>query len=140
VRARKQRGLPVVLSREEMSRLLSMLESTTQLMAQLMYRTGLRLMEGVRLRVKDVDFARGQIFVREAKGGKDRVVMLPESLEVSLRSHLERVRILHEEDAAARVAGVYLPHALSVKSPNAGRELGWQWVFRASGFPKIRAL
>jgi integron integrase len=129
VRARKQRGLPVVLSREEMTRLLAMLEGTTQLMARLMYGTGLRLMECVRLRVKDIDFARAQIFVREGKGGKDRVVMLPESLEGSLRSHLERVRILHEEDISAGVAGVYLPHALSVKYPNAGRELGWQWVF-----------
>jgi integron integrase len=129
VRARKQRGLPVVLSREEMTRLLAMLEGTTQLMARLMYGTGLRLMECVRLRVKDIDFARGQIFVREGKGGKDRVVMLPESLEASLRSHLERVRILHEEDISGGVAGVYLPHALSVKYPNAGHELGWQWVF-----------
>ena len=128
VRARKQRGLPVVLSREEMTRLLAMLEGTTQLMARLMYGTGLRLMECVRLRVRDIDFARGQMFVREGKGGKDRVVMLPESLEASLRSHLERVR-MHEEDISGGVAGVYLPHALSVKYPNAGRELGWQWVF-----------
>lgn len=129
VRARKQRGLPVVLGREEMKRLLAVMEGTTQLMARLLYGTGLRLMECVRLRVKDVDFERGQIFVREGKGGKDRVVMLPESLESDLRRHLERVRILHEEDRNAGVGGVYLPQALSVKYPNAGRELGWQWVF-----------
>ena len=129
IRARKQRGLPVVLSREEMKRLLAMLEGTTQLMARLMYGTGLRLMECLRLRVKDLDFDRGQVFVREGKGGKDRVVMLPEAVVPDLRRHLERVRILFEEDRAAGVAGVYLPHALATKYPNAGKEMGWQWVF-----------
>jgi integron integrase len=129
LRAQKQRRLPVVLSREEMRRLLAMMEGTTQLMARLMYGTGLRLMECIRLRVKDLDFERGQIFVREGKGGKDRVVMLPDAVGSDLQRHLGRVRILFDEDRAAGLAGVYLPHALSVKYSNAGREWGWQWVF-----------
>lgn len=129
LRAAQRRRLPAVLSRGEARRLLDSMDGTAGLMARLLYGAGLRLMECVRLRVKDVDFERGQIFVREGKGGKDRVVMLPESLAGALREHVARVKILFEEDRKAGVQGVYLPHALGVKYPNAGRELGWQWLF-----------
>lgn len=129
LRAKKVRPMPMVLSVTEVNRLLAMMEGTVALMARLLYGAGLRLMECARLRVKDLDFDRGQIFVREGKGGKDRVVMLPEALEAPLRAHLERVRVLWEEDRAAGIAGVYLPHALGVKYPNAPVEWGWQWVF-----------
>ncbi len=129
LRAAERRRLPVVLSRDEARRVLAMLEGTQKLIAGLLYGCGLRVLECVRLRVKDIDFARGQIFVREGKGGKDRVVMLPTSLEGALKEHLERVRILFDQDRANGVAGVYLPHALNVKYPRAGTEEGWQWVF-----------
>jgi integron integrase len=129
VRAKRPSRLPVVLSRDEVRRLLAAMEGTVALIGQLLYGSGLRLLEGLRLRVKDVDFDRQQILVRDGKGGKDRVVMLPEKLREPLRFHLERVRILHESDRATDVPGVWLPDALSVKYPNAGKEWAWQWVF-----------
>jgi integron integrase len=98
-------------------------------MASLLYGAGLRLMECVRLRVKDIDFARCQITVREGKGGKDRVTMLPRSLAEPLRLHLARVRSLHEQDLREGCGEAILPHALARKYPNAGREWGWQYVF-----------
>ncbi len=129
IRARRPERLPVVLSREEARRLLAVTEGTVGLMLRLLYGTGMRLMEVLRLRVKDIDFERGQITVREGKGAKDRVVMLPEVLREPLRAHLERVRVLHDRDLADGVGGVWLPGALEVKYPNAGKEWGWQWVF-----------
>lgn len=130
-RAKKPKRLPVVLTREEVRLVLSHMEGTYHLMAALMYGTGMRLMECVRLRVKDVDFARHELLVREGKGNKDRVTMLPTSLVPSLQAHLERVQILHEKDCATGGGDVYLPNALARKYANAAREWGWQYVFPA---------
>jgi integron integrase len=131
-RARTGRRLPTVLSRSEVRGLLERMEGASRLMAALLYGTGMRLMECVRLRVMDVDFGYGQIRVRHGKGGKDRVVPLPEPLVPLLREHLEEVRGRFEADRAAGHGGVYLPEALARKYPNAPREWGWQWVFPAS--------
>ena len=121
--------LPVVLAREEVQRLLEALQGTPQLMARLLYGTGLRLIECLRLRVKDIDFERGQVVVREGKGDKDRLTMLPEKLREPLREHLARVRLLHEKDLAEGLGWVALPTALARKYPCAEREWKWQWVF-----------
>lgn len=128
-RAERPERMPVVLSREEVRWLLAKLEGTQQLIGRFLYGTGLRLLEGLRIRVKDLDFARGQVIVRGGKGDKDRVTMLPESLKESLRAQLHRVRELHEQDLAAGFGEVWLPGALRAKWPRAGREWAWQWVF-----------
>lgn len=128
-RAKRPKRLPVVLNRQEVVALLAQMESTHGLMARLLYGTGMRLMECCRLRVKDVDLSRREILVREGKGGKDRVTMLPESLLVPIQEHLQRVRALYDEDRAQHFAGVYLPDALDKKYPNAGKEWGWFWMF-----------
>jgi integron integrase len=130
-RAKKPARLPVVFTRAEVKSLLAQLDGTLWLMASLIYGSGLRLMECVRLRVKDIDFHYKQIIVRDAKGQKDRVTMLPESLMDSLRNHLVRVKELHEQDLQAGGGRVYLPYALDRKYPNAGREWGWQYIFPA---------
>ncbi len=135
-RAKKPKRLPVVLTREEVQQVLAQLDGTHHLMAALMYGTGMRLMECVRLRVKDVDFARHEVLVREGKGNKDRVTMLPQSLAPLLRAHLERVRQLHEKDCREGHGAVYLPHALARKYPRAAREWGWQYVFPARGLSR----
>lgn len=127
--AKKPVRLPTVLSPSEVQRLLSGLDGSKWLMASLLYGCGLRLMECLQLRVKDVDFAYRQIIVRDGKGGKDRVTMLPERLLDPLRDHLGKVRLLHQQDLAAGHGDVYLPHALSVKYPRAGYQWGWQYVF-----------
>ena len=121
--------VPVVLSQPEVTRLLETMEGTTGLIARLLYGTGLRLMEGLRLRVKDVDFGRHQIIVHGGKGDKDRVTVLPETLSEPLTVHLKRVQALHEHDLKAGLGRVWLPGALKVKYPNADREWIWQWVF-----------
>lgn len=131
VRAKQPRRIPVVLSREEVVRLLAMLDGQAWVMAALLYGTGMRLMECVRLRVKDVDFERQEIVVRSGKGGKDRHVPLPLRLREPLQQAVSRVRVLHAQDLQAGLAGVWLPNALERKYPNAGRELGWQYVFAA---------
>jgi integrase len=105
------------------------MEGTTGLMLKLIYGTGLRLMECLRLRVKDVDLDRKVVMVREGKGGKDRQVMLPRMLEVEMAGQMERLWALHEADREAELPGVWLPEALTVKYPNAGKELAWQWFF-----------
>ena len=128
-RAQRPPRVPVVLTRDEVRALLAELTDTPQLLARLLYGTGMRLMEGVRLRVGDVDFGNGRIIVRDGKGGKDRVVPLPSSLVKPLRAQLAQVRRLHEDDLAAGAGAVYLPHALARKSPNAPREWIWQYVF-----------
>ena len=127
--AKRGARLPEVLSRAEVQAVLQRMKGTHGLIGRLLYGTGLRLMEGLRLRVKDVDFARGQIVVRAGKGNKDRVTILPETLQEPLRAHLHRVRELHEKDLAAGFGKVELPKALAVKYPNAEREWVWQWVF-----------
>jgi integron integrase len=129
VRAKRPPKLPVVLSVNETKRVLDRLDGTTGLMARLLYGSGLRLMECLRLRVKDVDFEYRQITVRDGKGAKDRVTMLPASLIASLQAHLERVKALHQADLAAGHGDVYLPFALERKYPDANREWGWQYVF-----------
>ncbi len=136
VRAKRPRRIPVVLAREEVERMLSVLDGQVWLMAALLYGTGMRLMECVRLRVKDVDFARNEIVVRDGKGGKDRRVPLPRRLRDSLRAAVERVRVLHAHDLAAGAGEVWLPHALARKYPGAGIELGWQYVFPAQGLSR----
>jgi len=132
VRAKRPKRLPTVLTKEETRKVLGCLSGTHQLMAKLLYGSGLRLMECVRLRVKDVDFAQRQIIVRDGKGMKDRVTMLPDSLVVPLQEHLQRVKRLHEQDLAQGYGSVYLPFALERKCPNANREWIWQYVFPAT--------
>jgi integron integrase len=134
-RAKTPRRIPVVLTHDEVKRVIGQLDGTLWLMASLLYGAGLRLMECVRLRVKDVDFARREITVRDGKGFKDRVTMLPASLSESLRIHMARVRELHRQDLSDGHGDVYLPYALERKYPNAGRSWAWQYVFPA----KIRS-
>jgi integron integrase len=131
VRAKRGTRLPVVLSVDEVQRLLSCLSGRNLLIAQLLYGAGLRLMECARLRVKDVDFAADIILVRSGKGDNDRSTMLPKTVKEELLSHLKEVRALHEKDLAAGYGDVALPDALARKYPNAGKEWGWQYVFPA---------
>lgn len=128
-RAKAPRRLPVVLTEKEVASVLSRLTGTHWLVAGLLYGSGLRIMEALRLRVKDIEFSRGEILVREGKGFKDRVTMLPAVLVDPLKAHLKRVRDLHERDVEAGYGEVYLPYALDRKYPNAGREWGWQYAF-----------
>lgn len=130
-RAKKPARLPVVLTELEVRKLMANLDGRNWLMASLLYGAGLRLMECVRLRVKDVDFQYRQITVRDGKGGKDRVTMLPESSIEPLKQHLKRVNVLHARDIAAGYAGVYLPFALERKYRGAGRQWEWQYLFPA---------
>lgn len=123
--------MPVVLTRGEVTAVLSRISGVHGLLARLLYGSGMRLMEGVRLRVKDIDFERGEIVVRAGKGNKDRVTMLPDSLGDDLTAHLVGVKALHERDLADGFGEVYLPYALARKYPHAGREWGWQYVFPA---------
>lgn len=127
--ARAPKRLPVVLTVSEVQAVLSRLSGSHLLIASLLYGGGMRLMEAVRLRVKDVEFSRGEIIVREGKGFKDRVTMLPEAVVNGLKLHLAKVKALHDEDLARGFGEVYLPFALDKKYPNAGREWGWQYVF-----------
>ena len=127
--AKTPRRLPVVLTRAEVAAVLDRMPAYYRLMAQLLYGCGMRLMECVRLRVKDVEFTRREIIVREGKGFKDRVTMLPEMLAEPLKAHLEAVRLLHGDDLAEGYGDVYLPYALERRYPSAGREWGWQYVF-----------
>jgi len=129
VRAKRGPKLPVVLSVDEVESVFKILEGTNLLMLQLLYGAGLRLMELVRLRVKDIDFFPKLIIVRTGKGDKDRSTMLPEAVKTDLYLHLERVRSLHEEDLRAGYGEVYMPTALSRKYPHAAKEWGWQYVF-----------
>ncbi|MGB9872428.1 MAG: integron integrase, partial [Anaerolineae bacterium] len=132
--AKRPKRLPTVLTRDEVLRLLDHLDGVYKLMAQLLYGSGLRLMEGLRLRVKDLDFTYCTITVRDGKGEKDRITLLPQSLVEPLRKHLEEVRRLHRQDLARGYGAVYLPDALARKYPNAEREWGWQWVFPSLRF------
>jgi integron integrase len=134
VRARRPVRLPVVLSRDEVTSLLSHLRGVVWLMAALLYGAGLRLLECAELRVKDLDFDRGELVVRDGKGGKDRVTMLPAALRGPLREHLARVKAQHEADVAAGRGSVALPGSLRVKYPRAPVEWAWQWVFPATRF------
>jgi integron integrase len=134
VRAQRPVRLPVVLSRDEVSRLLSRLRGPVWLMASLMYGAGLRLLECGEIRVKDINVDRGETTIRDGKGGKDRVTMLPAALKGPLVAHLGRVKMQHESDLAAGRGSVALPGALRAKYPNAPCEWAWQWVFPATRF------
>jgi integron integrase len=129
IRARKPKRLPVVMTREEIKAVLANLYSDKWLMASLMYGAGLRLMECLRLRVQDLDFSRNEILVRDGKGAKDRITMLPESLKTPLQEQLKSVKAIHERDLADGWGRVLLPHALDRKYRNAPMEWLWQWIF-----------
>jgi integron integrase len=132
VRAKMPQRLPVVLSREEVQAVLGQLHGTHRLMATLLYGSGLRLLECLRLRVKDIDFGQNLIVVRDGKGKKDRTTLLPESARKELPRQIRRVEALHSREVERGLGWVELPQALALKYPQAGRELGWQWVFPAS--------
>jgi len=129
IRAKRPLRLPTVLSKEEVHRVLGFLSGEYLLMAQLLYGSGLRLMEVLRLRVKDVDFDQRLILVHDGKGFKDRVTMLPDQLIAPLRAHLDRVREMHQSDLGRGLGSVYLPYALERKYPGAARNWNWQYVF-----------
>ena len=132
VRAKRPQHLPVILSRKEVGILLDEVPGTNGLIARLLYGTGMRKMECLRLRIQDVDFSYRQITVRSGKGDKDRITLLPDSLIDPLREHLERVRRLHRMDIDEGYGEVYLPYALERKYPNSGRSWSWQYVFPAT--------
>jgi integron integrase len=133
-RASRPKRLPVVLTPAEVRAVLAQLDGTYWLLANLLYGSGLRLMESLRLRVKDIVMERHELIVREAKGGKDRVTVLPETIIVALRVHLQKLRIRFEQQRAAHAPGVSLPSALLRKFPNASTQWGWQYVFPADSY------
>ena len=131
VRASRPERIPVVLTPEEVRATLAELEGVSSLVVQLLYGSGLRLLECLRLRVKDLDFARREILVRDPKGGRDRRTTLPQAVEIALRAHLEKVRRIHDVDVRCGFGSVVLPTALARKFPKADRDWLWQWVFPA---------
>jgi integron integrase len=131
IRAKKPQYLPTVMTKEEAMRVIAATPPEHQLMVKLVYGSGLRLMECLRLRVNDIDFGNNHIIVHDAKGMKDRITVLPENLKVPLSEHLGRVKLLHNDDLAKGYGSVYLPYALERKYPKAGFEWGWQYVFPA---------
>jgi integron integrase len=131
-RAQQRTKLPVVFTRDEVKAVLKMMSGTNQLIASLLYGSGMRLMECLRLRVKDIDQGYNQIVVRDGKGEKDRITLLPATLKQSLIRHLQKVKLLHEDDKEAGFGEVYLPYALERKYPQAARQWGWQYVFPAT--------
>ena len=134
VRAKQPQRLPTVLTRTEVQAILVRMSGTYGLMANLLYGTGMRLMECMRLRVKDVDFERREILIRDGKGAKDRITMLPESLADPLQAHLLHRRTLFDDDSRLGKASVYLPDALERKYPNAATEWAWQYIFPSGSF------
>lgn len=135
-RTKRRRNLPTVLTQAEVTRLLGHMAGKHALMAKLLYGCGLRLMECVRLRIKDVDFGQGRVFIRNSKGGKDRTVNLPDVIQSELQAQIEDVITLHREDRRAGFGEVYIPAALSRKYPQAARETGWQYVFPSKKLSK----
>ena len=134
VRAKSGTRLPVVLSVEEVRSLIESSKGKDRLYVQLIYGTGMRLMEAVRLRIQDIDFDGGMVFVRGGKGNKDRSTILPEAVRPLLLAHLDSVKELHEKDIAAGHGAVALPDSLERKYPNAPKKWGWQWVFPSGNF------
>jgi integron integrase len=132
VRAKKPARLPTVLSVDEVHLILGLLDGQVGLVARLLYGGGMRLLEGIRLRVKDVDFSRNEIIIRDGKGQKDRVTVMPASLVGPLKQHIARTRLLHDQELAEGRGDVYLPDALARKYPKAPWEWAWQYVFPAS--------
>jgi integron integrase len=131
VHADKKVTVPVVMTREEVAAVLSLMDGTAPLVAKLLYGSGLRIMEAVRLRVKDIDYQMKQLTVRAGKGDKDRFTTFPATLTPLLQNHLAGVKTLHQQDLAQGHGAVYLPHALARKYPTAAKEWGWQYVFPA---------
>ena len=131
VRAPKKVTVPVVMTREEVAQVILLMEGTPQLVVKLLYGSGLRISEAVRLRIHDIDFEMKQVTVRSGKGDKDRITTFPSSIAPLLHNHLSRVRMLHDKDLAEGYGTVYLPHALVRKYPKAEKEWGWQYVFPA---------
>ena len=131
VRADRKANVPVVLTREEVAKVIPLVDGVAHLVVKLLYGSGLRIMEAVRLRVKDVEFAMKQITVRSGKGDKDRVTTFAGSMIPLLQNHLQKVKALHEQDLARGHGAVYLPNALERKYPSANREWGWQYLFPA---------
>lgn len=129
VRAPRKVNIPVVLTREEVRQLIDIMENTPQLIVKVLYGSGLRIMEAVRLRVKDIDYQMKQVTVRSGKGTKDRVTTFPSSIIPLLENHLAKVEILHQQDLHQGYGEVYLPYALARKYPHAGKEWGWQYLF-----------
>jgi len=136
IRAEKPKRIPAVLTKDEVRRVLDRLNGTHLLMAKILYGAGLRVMECMRLRVKDIDFAQHQIIVRDGKGMVDRVTTLPDSAAESLQNHLKRVKELHDADLANGYGTVYMPFALERKYPNANREWHWQYIFPSTKLAK----
>ena len=135
-RSRKRKYIPTVLSREEAQTVIAKMDHAYRLMAQIMYGSGLRLMEVLRLRVKDIDFTNQQIIVRDGKGGDDRLTLLPNLLIAPLRLQLDHVKAIHQKDLLDGYGSVYLPTALAKKYPNANREWIWQYIFPANRLSK----
>ena len=131
-RAKVPKHLPVVLSQGEVQKVLSQLSGTHHLVVSLLYGTGMRILEALRLRVKDIDFARGEILIRDGKGFKDRVTMLPIKLIAPLKAHLEKIKAMHDADLGNGFGSVYLPYALAKKYPHAARDWAWQYVFASN--------
>jgi integron integrase len=132
ITAKATKRLPVVLTPRETAALLAELNGTMWIIASLLYGTGMRLLECLRLRVKDVEFTRREIIIREGKGAKDRITMLPENLILPLQNHIQKVKVLHDQDLDAGFGTVHLPFALAVKYKNANKAWGWQYVFPSS--------
>jgi len=130
-RAKRPERLPTVFDRSEIERLFAHIEGTPKLVAALLYGAGLRLLEGLRLRIQDLEFERSQIIVRNGKGAKDRVSLLPPALVQPIRDQLASAKQLHAQDLAAGLGEVYLPYALERKYPNAAKQWGWQYLFPA---------
>ena len=136
VRGRERVRMPVVLSPDEVVRLLAQMREPQRLVTELLYGSGLRLNEALRLRYKDVDLHYRQLIVRDAKGHKDRVTVLPDSSVASLKAQIERVRVIHARDLEREFLGCSVPHALARKYPRAPRELSWQYVFPSRGWAR----
>ena len=134
VRAKTPQRLPVVLTRQEVASVLVRMSGVYALLAQLLYGTGMRLMECVRLRVKDVDFERAEIVVRDGKGAKDRLTMLPHTLIIPLQAHWRARRQLFDADRVKGKASVYMPNALDRKYPSAGTDWAWQYIFPSGSY------
>jgi len=135
-RSRKEARIPLVLTRDEVKQVLSLLDGVPELVVKLLYGCGLRITEAVKLRIQDIDFGFKQVTVRDGKGMKDRVTPFPVNLEFALSNHLERVKLIHKKDLAQGLGNVYLPYALDRKYPNAEREWNWQYVFPGSSLSK----
>jgi len=131
VRASRKINIPVVMTREEVAQIIALMDGVPQLVVKLLYGSGLRIMEAVRLRVQDVDYTFKQITVRSGKGAKDKITTFPTSVIPLLQNHLAKVRVIHKQDLAQGYGEVYMPHALARKYPNAAKEWRWQYVFPA---------